>query len=56
VTQQRKDFQSTAAEQQKKINALIASLREQASQIQRATRPMGVEVGRPVSQMVAENE
>jgi uncharacterized coiled-coil protein SlyX len=56
VTQQRKDFQSTAAEQQKEINALIASLREQASQIQRATRSMGVEVGRPVSQMVAENE
>jgi hypothetical protein len=66
VAQQRKDFQSTASEQQKEINALIASLREQASQIQRATRPRRVEVskfatgrirrGGPVLQMVADNQ
>jgi Chaperone of endosialidase len=65
VAQQRKDFQSTASEQQREINVLIASLREQASQIQRVTRTR-VEVskfatgrirrGGPVSQMVADNE
>jgi hypothetical protein len=65
VAQQRKHFQSTASEQQKEINVLIASLREQASQIQRVIRTR-VEVskfatgrirrGRPVSQMVADNE
>jgi hypothetical protein len=65
VAQQGKDFQSTASEQQMEINALIASLREQASQIQRVTRTR-VEVskfatgrirrGGPVSQMVADNE
>jgi hypothetical protein len=56
VAQQRKDFQSTASEQQKEINALIAGLREQASQIQTATRPKRVEVSKPVSQIVADNE
>lgn len=33
----RKDFQSTAAEQQKKIQTLTASLKEQASQIQKVS-------------------
>jgi hypothetical protein len=66
VAQQRKDFQSTTSEQQKEINALIASLREQASQIQRVTRPRRGEVskfatgrirrGRTISQMVADSQ
>ena len=55
VAQQRKDFQSTASEQQKEINVLIASLREQASQIQRVTRTR-VEVSKPISQMVADSQ
>ena len=55
VAQQRKDFQSTASEQQKEINVLIASLREQASQIQRVTRTR-VEVSTPISQMVADSQ
>ena len=66
VAEQRKDFQSKASEQQREINVLFASLREQASQIQRATRPRRTEVskfatgrirrGGPVSRMVADNE
>ena len=55
MAQQRKDFQSTASEQQKEINVLIASLREQASQIQRVTRTR-VEVSKPISQMVADSQ
>ena len=35
IAQQQKDSQSTAAEQQKEIKALTASLKEQASQIQK---------------------
>jgi hypothetical protein len=66
VAQQRKDFQSMASEQQKEINALTVGLREQASQIQRATRPKRVGVskfatgrirrGTPISQMVADSQ
>ena len=36
-TQQQKDFQATAAQQQKEIQALTASLKEQASQIQKVS-------------------
>jgi endosialidase-like protein len=54
------------AQQQKEINALTVGLREQASQIQEATRPRRVEVskfatgrirrGGPISQMVADRQ
>ena len=39
VAQQRKDFQSTASEQQKEISALTAGLREQASQSRKGGLP-----------------
>ena len=55
MAQQRKDFQSTASEQQKEINVLTARLREQASQIQRVIRTR-VEVSKPISQMVADSQ
>jgi len=38
VAQQRKDFQATAAQQQTEIKALTATLREQASQIQKVNQ------------------
>jgi hypothetical protein len=37
IAQQQKDFQSTAAQQQREIKALTASLKEQASQIQKVS-------------------
>jgi len=37
IAQQRKDFQATIAQQQKEIQALTASLKEQASQIQKVS-------------------
>jgi septal ring factor EnvC (AmiA/AmiB activator) len=37
LAEQQKEFQSTAAEQRKDIQALIASLKEQASQIQKVS-------------------
>ena len=38
VAQQQKDFQSTLAQQQTEIKALTATLREQASQIQKVNQ------------------
>jgi septal ring factor EnvC (AmiA/AmiB activator) len=49
VAQQQKDFQATAAQQQKDIKALTASLREQASQIQKVSAQL--ELSKTVPQM-----
>jgi hypothetical protein len=54
IAQQQKDFQTTAAEQQKEIKQLTASLKEQASQIQKVSDK--VEMSRPAPQMVGNNQ
>jgi hypothetical protein len=56
VAQQQKDFQSTATQQQAGIKALTASLKEQASQIQKVTRLRRVEVTKRAPQMVLNNQ
>jgi Chaperone of endosialidase len=53
-TQQQKDFQATAAQQQKEIKALTASLKEQASQIQKVSAQ--VELSKPAPQMAVNNQ
>jgi hypothetical protein len=50
MVHQRKDFEATTAQQQKEIQGLTASLKEQASQIQKVGAQ--IQVGKPVSQMV----
>jgi len=52
--QQQKDFQSTAARQQKEIKALSAGLKEQASQIQKVSAQL--KVTKPVPQIVLNNQ
>ena len=54
IAQQQKDFQATAAEQQKEIKALTASLKEQASQIQKVSDQL--EVSKATPQIVASNQ
>jgi hypothetical protein len=54
VAQQQKDFQSTAAQQQNEIKDLTASLKEQASQIQKVSAQL--EVTKPAPQMVLNNQ
>jgi trimeric autotransporter adhesin len=54
VAQQQKDFHSTIAQQQKEIKALTASLKEQASQIQKVSDKL--EVCKPAPQLVADNQ
>jgi hypothetical protein len=54
IAQQQKDFQSTLAQQQKEIKALTASLKEQASQIQKVSDQL--EVSKPAPQMVVNNQ
>jgi predicted ribosome quality control (RQC) complex YloA/Tae2 family protein len=54
VVQQQKDFQATIAEQQQEIKALTASLKEQASQIQKASAQL--HVSRPAPQTVVNNQ
>ena len=56
IAQLKQDFQSKLAEQQKQIKALTASLKEQASQIQKVTRLRRVEVTKPAPQMVLNNQ
>jgi len=56
IAQQQKDFRWTVARQQKEIQALTASLKEQASQIQKVTRLRRVEVSKPAPQMVADSQ
>jgi hypothetical protein len=48
--------EATAAQQQTEIKALTASLKEQASQIQRVTRLRRVEVSKPAPQLVVNNQ
>ena len=47
VAQQQKDFQATAALQRKQIEVLTASLKEQASQIQRVSDSLDLRVSDP---------
>ena len=48
ISQQKKEFQATVAQQEKEIEALTASLKEQASQIQKVSAE--IEVSRPAPQ------
>jgi hypothetical protein len=48
ISQQKQEFQATVAQQQKEIEALTASLKEQASQIQKVSAQL--EVSRPAPQ------
>jgi septal ring factor EnvC (AmiA/AmiB activator) len=50
VAQQQKDFQANVAQQQKEIEVLTASLREQASQIQKVSAQIAVT--KPAPQVV----
>ena len=54
VAQQQKDFQRAVAQQYAEIKALTASLKEQASQIQKVSAQL--EVTKRAPQMVANNE
>ena len=53
IAQQRKDFQTTTAQQQKQLQILTASLKEQASQIQKVSAQ--VEVSKRAPQTVVDN-
>jgi uncharacterized coiled-coil protein SlyX len=53
MVQQRNDFEATAAEQQKEIQALTASLTQQAAQIQKVSAR--IEVGKSAPQTVLNN-
>jgi Chaperone of endosialidase len=53
VGQQNKDFQATVARQEKEIEALSASLKEQAAQIQKVSAQ--IETNRPLPQTVLNN-
>ena len=50
IAQQKKEFDRTIAQQQKEITALTASLREQASQIQRVSAALAA--SKPAPQVV----
>jgi hypothetical protein len=64
IARQQKDFQSTAAEQEKEIKALTASLKEQASQIQKVSAELaaaspsggGLEARKSSPQIVLNNQ
>jgi hypothetical protein len=51
IAQRKKDSQSTAAQQQKEIQALTASLKEQAAQIQKVSAQL--EVSKPAQRTVS---
>jgi predicted RNase H-like nuclease (RuvC/YqgF family) len=53
ISQQKKEFQAIATEQQTEIEALTASLKEQASQIQKVSAQ--VELTKPAPQTVVNN-
>jgi len=53
MAQQRKDFETTKTQQHKQLQALIASLKEQAAQIQKVSAQ--VEVSKPPPQTVVNN-
>jgi septal ring factor EnvC (AmiA/AmiB activator) len=54
IAQQQKDFQSTAAEQQKEIRAIAATVKEQASQIQKVSAQL--EMTKPTLQAVVDSK
>ena len=51
VAQQKKDFETTVAQQEKEIQSITASLREQATQIQKVSARVGL--SKPGPQVVA---
>ena len=53
IAQQQKDFQATASRQQKEIEALTATVKEQAAQIQKVSDQL--ELSRPAPQTVLNN-
>jgi hypothetical protein len=53
ISQQKKEFQAIAIQQQKEIEALTASLKEQASQIQKVSAQL--ELQKPPAQTVVDN-
>ena len=53
VEELKKDFQTTVAQQQKEIQALTASLKEQAAQIQKVSARL--EVNKPTPKVVLNN-
>src|SRR5205823_4596685 len=54
VVKQQKDFRATAAQQQEEIQALTASLKEQAAQIQKVSAQ--IEATKPAPQTVLNNQ
>jgi len=54
IAQQRKDFETAMAQQHKQLQILTASLKEQASQIQKVSAP--IEVSTPTPQTVVDNQ
>ena len=54
MARQRKDFETTKAQEQKQLQALTASLKEQASQIQKVSAQ--IEVSTPTPQTVVDNQ
>jgi septal ring factor EnvC (AmiA/AmiB activator) len=50
IAQQRKDFEANAAQQQKEIQAVTASLKEQAAQLQKVSAQL--EASKPAPQVV----
>jgi hypothetical protein len=53
ITQQRKDFEAAIAQQQKEIKTLTATVKEQASQIQKVSAQL--EMSKPAAQTVLNN-
>jgi len=54
ITRQRKDFEAAIAQQQKQIEALTATMKEQASQIQKVSAQL--ELSKPAPQTVKNND
>jgi septal ring factor EnvC (AmiA/AmiB activator) len=53
ITQQRKDFEAAIAQQQREIEALTATVKEQASQIQKVSAQL--ELSKPAPETVSNN-
>jgi septal ring factor EnvC (AmiA/AmiB activator) len=53
ITQQRKDFEAAVAQQQKEIKTLTATVKEQASQIEKVSAQL--EMSKPAPQTVLNN-
>ena len=53
ISQQRKDFQATAAEQEEQIQAVTARIKEQAAQIQKVS--LQVELSRSSTKLAGDN-